>query len=155
MKRLNCGNLETDSEYSVNSYCTQSSTSTQSSFSEQTESTPTNFSRFFTELKAESENNIKINYSGRKTPTQDGGLSVQSNHTPKHLSRPPFSFSQLIRDELLEKDNLTVNEICELLCRKHPKYFSMDNKKLKVGCLIVRVISLFCGKHLTSFFQDV
>ena len=121
---------EADSEYSESSF----SQSSQFSWSEPQESTPINFVGLLTRVP-EVENSNQKSYSGRKTPTNNGRCSAQSIHTPKKFSRPPFSFSQLIRDVLLKYDSLTATELCKILCEKHPKYFSMDDKKWKVGVL--------------------
>ena len=119
---------ETDSEYSESSF----SQSSQFSWPEQQECTPTNFVGLLTKVP-EAENGNQKNYSGRKTPTNNGRCSTPFIHTPKKFSRPPFSFSQLIRDVLLTHESLTATELCKKLCEKHPKYFSMDDKKWKVG----------------------
>lgn len=133
----NRDSYETDHSFSDNSYDTQGSFFSQNdSISEKT---PTEFSDVFN--AAESNSPLKserkfqtTRTNGRRTPVPSRSFSAdESSQTPKRSSRPALSFSQLIRDELMEHEGLTTNELCELLSQKYPLNFPMNEKRWKVN----------------------
>ena len=119
-----------NSSYDASSECSESSTqslSFQGTFCDkQPENTPTSFAGFFPKSQPIVDNNKEKNLCGRDT------LPFKLR-CPKKLLRPTPSFSQLVRDVLLEHDNLAANEICRILSKRYPDYFSMDNRNWQVS----------------------
>jgi len=119
MASISNSSYDASSEYSESS--TQSLSFPDIFGNQQPENTPTSFAGLFSKIKPLFGNNKEKTLCGRDTP-------ILNLKCPKKLLRPAPSFSQLIRDVLLEHDSLSANEICRILSKRYPDYFSMDSK---------------------------
>ena len=130
------GSYETNSSQSENSFGSDTFCSVTHIPSE---STPITFESLLDPLSnISSLDSNQYSSSGRKTPLSRRRISSEAMlQTPKSSSRPNLSYSQMIRDVLLEHGRLTTKDICKRLSEKYPQNFSLDKKKWQVSLLYI------------------